>query len=732
MAAKDDFDPRSIGAMPVNEDFDPESIGAVAVSKSSPAKQSILDQVKNFDWKTLGKNLGLGFTDPSVGAGKALTRHTLELGNTLRETPVIGPVLKAISPDPIVGVNPQAAARIAAAGGPKVQSDTRSPIFTPEGQKAIGLEDSNFGQKMGDVIESGAEFLLPGKMATVPNRLFQAARMGTGMGAIGAGQGAPLLSAAMGAAEPYVGPLINKAVTKPLAHLAARFFRGGPEVMNEPIIGQGPVIGTATPAELASLARERGINLRPAEALESGIPDRPNAFRSVQSVGERSNFGGQDLRQETVQNHENFLTALDDFKDRLAPTEQFPDRTAIGANLKGQTEAAMQRLKQSAAEDFDAWTNLTQDNGIDTSAYQQKWKEEAARLQNAIANAPGSKAARIQDLLNKAKNLGTPSNIPQEVEVGGKMMRVSEMNPFMRDMVLESLKKNPIADIKLAKTTLPEITAKDAQFLRTELYDIAHDFSGNWGTQGNAIASRMVSDMDHMIEMNAEKNGTTELWRSANAKWKLAEELYNKPGSSPLARIIKGNEETAPGMLSVKGNIKGSPRAIEMARSQNLDLNPLKRQVVDNIAETGFRLKGRTGKELGGYSHEYLASLFNNPGELEELYNMGRIGRAIGFELNPSGTSNVLLANKEIGNVARAPGALSQAKFGQAIDYLAGPLSARFTMNPTIREAATGIPASPIPLIRRTRFTLPPRNIVRAGAAVGQNRFINDMRDAGY
>ena len=73
-------------------------------------------------------------------------------------------------------------------------------------------------------------------------------------------------------------------------------------------------------------------------------------------------------------------------------------------------------------------------------------------------------------------------------------------------------------------------------------------------------------------------------------------------------------------------------------------LQALQRQVITDIANRGFKV---TPDGLGGYSDSFLQKLFGAQ-QTKELYLNGEIARRMGFQVNPSGTSNVLLGADQL------------------------------------------------------------------------------------
>jgi hypothetical protein len=59
--------------------------------------------------------------------------------------------------------------------------------------------------------------------------------------------------------------------------------------------------------------------------------------------------------------------------------------------------------------------------------------------------------------------------------------------------------------------------------------------------------------------------------------------------------------------------------------------------VLQDMLNQDFRIRGKT---LGGYSDEFLKSLYD-PGEIDSIYKTGSIARSVGLNTNPSGTAAV-------------------------------------------------------------------------------------------
>ncbi len=249
-----------------------------------------------------------------------------------------------------------------------------------------------------------------------------------------------------------------------------------------------------------------------------------------------------------------------------------------------------------------------------------------------------------------------------------------------------------------------KIDIATAQALRSAYYDVAHDYSGNVPKRVNAMAAEAVSDLDSAMEKAAQQAGSLDTWRSANAKWREMHEKFND-SKSPLYQVLQqGDPIQAPGKILQQGTTGGRPQSIRMLKDAGVDLAPVKRQLVQNIADKKFSTdKGR----LGGYSQEFLKEAFN-PDELKELYTLGRISRAIGFETNPSGTAGVMLG------VGQLKANILEGTAGKMLG------AAKLTMDPRFIRATTGI--TPVRLgVTRTAAPQPAGRGWAGAAAAGRS-----------
>jgi hypothetical protein len=114
-----------------------------------------------------------------------------------------------------------------------------------------------------------------------------------------------------------------------------------------------------------------------------------------------------------------------------------------------------------------------------------------------------------------------------------------------------------------------------------------------------------------------------------------------------------------PQKLTQKGQTGGSPYNAQLLDAYGIDKAPLKRVIIDDLQGKDFRLYG---KSLSGYSDDFLRSVFDKPGELDEIYKTGAIARRLGLNTNPSGTAAVTSAIEQTGNPLKAAKQTAAAK----------------------------------------------------------------------
>jgi len=507
----------------------------------------------------------------------------------------------------------------------------------------------------------------------------------------------------------YTGPPIETAGVP--AKSLSKILGGGKEAMAKAPIKQQTAAGRASNLEVAQYAQQHGIDLLPGQATGA------RGIQTLQAEGERAIVMPGELPDVLEQQKANFGNLLDDFKTRVG-TEAIPDTEAVGTSLQSQAHNGLDTLRKSAQDDYQAFQNKTGDIPVDLSDVKDKYGQKLADQAEALKNVPSEYANPVKNVLKKLSS----------IEAGGPA-DAANLKAFNDAVDTYGLGPEQQAALR-TKLGLPEsgsasagVKMSTAQQLRSAYLDIARDYAGNVPKSVQRLAGEAAKDIDGAMAKAADSVGATDQWRAANAKWKQLQETYNNP-QHPLYKIIQeADPSKVPTRLLGKGNYGGSPQTVRQLQQSGIDLSPLKREVAQQIAAKNFSLTNG-GNGLGGFSTEFLKQLYS-PAEFDELTKIGRIGRAIKFELNPSGTSNVLEGGRTLralirhggplaagagtGFILGGPiGALAGGVLAGAGDALVPSIASKLTTSQALRRAAMpGVDASPS-LMRIIRGEEPP------------------------
>jgi hypothetical protein len=509
----------------------------------------------------------------------------------------------------------------------------------------------------------------------------------------------------------YTGPPIEMASVP--AKSLSKILGGGKEAMAKAPIKQQTAAGRASNLEVAQYAQQHGIDLLPGQATGA------RGIQTLQAEGERAIVMPGELPDVLEQQKANFGNLLDDFKSRVG-TEAIPDTEAAGTSLQSQAHNGLDTLRKSAQADYQAFQNQTGDIPVDLADVKAKYGQRLADQAEALKNVPSEYANPVKNVLKKLSS----------IEAGGPA-DAANLKAFNDAVDTYGLGPKQQAALR-TKLGLPEsgtnagVKMSTAQQLRSAYLDIARDYAGNVPKSVQRLAGEAAKDIDGAMAKAADSVGATEQWRAANAKWKQLQETYNNP-SHPLYKIIQeADPSLVPTRLLGKGNYGGSPQTVRQLKQSGIDLSPLKREVAQQIAAKNFSLTNG-GNGLGGFSTEFLKQLYS-PAEFDELTKIGRIGRAIKFEINPSGTSNILEGGRTLralirhggplaagagtGFILGGPiGALAGGVLAGAGDALVPSIASKLTTSAALRRAAMpGVDASPS-LMRIIRGEEPPPEV---------------------
>jgi hypothetical protein len=221
----------------------------------------------------------------------------------------------------------------------------------------------------------------------------------------------------------------------------------------------------------------------------------------------------------------------------------------------------------------------------------------------SLANRNPAVAAQIQGALEQGANLGTPS-------------LAQDGTPFRR----------------------PELTVADLLKVRSDAIQDGNSLArAGAPSEVQGIYRGLASDVDGLVENQAKQLGVAQQWRDANAGWRNYQQQYNTPGS-PLYEIANQQD---PARVTRRLLQNGSTNDVQAMQNAGMTdgLQALQRQVITDIANRSFKV---TPDGLGGYSDSFLQKLFGGQ-QTKELYLNGELARRMGFQLNPSGTSTVLM-----------------------------------------------------------------------------------------
>lgn len=436
------------------------------------------------------------------------------------------------------------------------------------------------------------------------------------------------------AARPPVSP---SRPVQPVAGTLSSILGGGEKAMAKTPIKQQTAAGNATNLEVAQYAKDNGIDLTPAQATGS------KRFQAVQAVGERALLPG-DLPETLEKQKAAFGNLVDDFKQRVG-TEAIPDTEAAGTSLKSQAQHGLDILKTSAQADYQGFQQQAGDIPVDLSDVKAKAAASLASQAEALKNVPAQYANPVRNVLKKLSDLQAGGEVdPKALADFNNAVDTYGLNPEQQAALRTKLGLPDEAGNSAVKMST-------AQQLRSAYLDISRDYSGNVTKSVQRYAAQAAKDIDAAMSKAADQVGATDQWRQANAKWKQLQQTYNNP-EHPLYKVLQEPDPSkVPTRLLGKGNYGGSPQTVRQLQESGIDISPLKREVAQQISQNNFSIDNG-GNKLGGFSTQFLKTLFS-PEEFLELTKIGRVGRAIRFEMNPSGTSNVASAEHQMGALAK-------------------------------------------------------------------------------
>ena len=357
-----------------------------------------------------------------------------------------------------------------------------------------------------------------------------------------------------------------------------------------------------SPAELKAYADQNGINLNAAQATGHNLP------RALQSSGERAMVGGTAIKSQIADSQAAVANHVEGLAAKFSPNT--PDIPTAGKVLQSNVQ-----------------------NALDV------------QLTKADANYAGVDAKAQGTTVDLAPVKQTATRILSDSSI----LQKAGLNPKTATRVL-----NGIGALDDAASFT------DAQKLRSALLDLSRSPELAISITAQGMLKQVIGATDAQM-MDAAK-ATPELqkaFRDANAHYESIQEDFNSP-RSPMNQILsEPDPNKGPQKLTAKGQTGGSPYNAQLLDKYGMSKAPLKAVILNDLQNRSFGLQGKT---LGGYSDDFLQSVFDKPGELDEVYKTGAIARRLGLNTNPSGTAAVTSAIEQTMNPAKLGGQAVAAK----------------------------------------------------------------------
>jgi hypothetical protein len=342
-----------------------------------------------------------------------------------------------------------------------------------------------------------------------------------------------------------------------------------------------------TPREVLQHASDEGIKLTPGQATEDAMA------QNLQKAGTTAAVGGKELTSALQEQRIKFGQAVNGFMDDVDPKRAGLSAESAGEQIKQTQQVAKSVSHDNAAQGY-AKIDYLMDKPVNAAPISQAWNQVKANLpvgaeESILAQTPRSMRAVVSDMLS-----GKPEGFKPTFSQG------IQLRKFFRDL-------------------------GDTEGLPN---------------QTQAMFKQMSSVVDKAMETSAGANSDD--WRAANAGWKDYATKYGDP-QSILYKI--GRTQDPQRVTTMLTNASAADINILKAEKMDAALEPLKRQVVQDIAQSRFRV---AHDGLGGYSDSYLKALFS-PEEVKELYLKGDLANRLQYDPNPSGTGSNISSLSQLG-----------------------------------------------------------------------------------
>ena len=387
-----------------------------------------------------------------------------------------------------------------------------------------------------------------------------------------------------------------------------------------------------TPREVLEHAKAEGIQLTPGQATEDAMA------QNLQKAGTTAAIGGKDLAAALDEQKTRFGQSVNNFMEDVDPSRLGMKPTQAGESIQKSAQDALAARRGKASAAYDQ-VRATQGNiSGDLSSL-----KELQIARGHEYEAPAVKAA-LEDI----------SDAPDRV---GKSPSVQSMRN-----------------------------------LRSEFIEKANDFTGNIPDAARALYKQAAGMIDDQIMAAAKGTPFEGQFRNASALWKDTQQKFNEPGT-PFYKILQQRDPTK--IVTMLQNAPATDIAAIKAEMPEA-LAPLRRQVIDDIAKSKFRL-GHDG--LGGYSDEYLKAVFD-PADVKELYLKSDLAHRLHYDPNPAGTGANISSLSQLGfwNQTKMSAAAKLSMPRDPLSFLPPK-----TAPPTVRTTPFAAPTAVTPMSQLLR-----------------------------
>jgi hypothetical protein len=347
-----------------------------------------------------------------------------------------------------------------------------------------------------------------------------------------------------------------------------------------------------SPLELKAYAGANGIPINAAQATENV------GLRAVQSSGERAIAGGSAVKRGIQATQAAIANHAGDLADRFSP--RTPDLASQGSAIQNGVQAALDREMEASKQAYAGVDQQAQGTQVD---------------------------------------LGPVKRTAQRVLGDSEFVRQAGLDPKRATSILQGINDVP-----------GSATFSQAQQLRSALLDASRSPDLAISNQAQGWIKQLTGSVDsQMMDAAQSTPGLETAFREANDHWTNLQEDFNNPRSVLNQILAETDPNRVPQKVMQKGQIAGSPYNAQLFDRYGIDKGPVKAAIVNDLLNRNF---GVYGKNLGGYSDNFLQSIFN-PQELAEVYKTGALARSAGLNTNPSGTAGVTSAIEQTMNPLR-------------------------------------------------------------------------------